>query len=180
MDEKLYKEMKAVTAGEGVNEAGKISFELTNEGQEFYEKSIPQEAVEEYKERGNEAVNALDRTFPDGTWAYRIDGVTASRKLKMREAFNSKRTFWLVLDPQSKDSTIEDVIGNGSHDAISIGRIIIGGGNTLSAAIQRWEKEHPAIYPEENRAEAEEDAKQRIAKMQGNEGAGGVGSVGAP
>lgn len=106
----------------------------------------------------------------------RMAGMHESKKVS--EAFNANRKFWLVTDPASAESVIEDVMGSEPKTAVAIGRIIIGGGNSLGDAIRRWESEHPALYPEENKAEALEDANKRLAAMKGKEGFG-VGGVGA-
>ena len=79
----------------------------------------------------------------------------------MAKHLGEPKRFWLVLDP-TEDSVLQDVIPAEPVTAIQIGRIVIGGGNTLGDAIRRWEREHPEIYPEELRAEAIEDAKRRF------------------
>jgi hypothetical protein len=115
-------------------------------------------------------------------------GIAKEQPGKVSEAANQQDRFWLVLDPAGPDSVIEDVLGNEPKTAIEIGRILIGGGNDSHAAITRWEKEHPALYIEEDEASAREDAEARLAAVKdrkdedayGMQSSGGVGSVGAP
>ena len=107
----------------------------------------------------------------------RLAGMHESKK-KVNEVFNPNRKFWIVTDPASAESVIEDVMGSEPKTAVAIGRIIVGGGNSLSDAIRRWESEHPALYPEDAKEEAIEDANKRLAALKGREGFG-VGGVGA-
>lgn len=51
-----------------VSEAEKIMFALANENQDFFIEYIDPSKKEEYKKRGQEAVDALKRIFPEGTW----------------------------------------------------------------------------------------------------------------
>lgn len=126
-------------------------------------------AVEDAEDQEHEIV---------GEWM-KLAGMNDSvKESKVNERFNANRKFWLVTDPVSAESVIEDVMGTEPKTVVAIGRIIVGGGNTLGDAIRRWENEHPALYPEDSKEEALEDANKRLAAMKGKEGFG-VAGVGA-
>ena len=112
-------------------------------------------------------------------------GVMKEQPGKVNEKAQQMR-FWLVTDPTGPDSEMADIMSDHPWTTLEIGRILIGGGKDAHEAINRWENEHAALYPEEMKASATMDAEERLKAVAGKTdednapGSGGVGSVGAP
>jgi len=74
-----------------------------------------------------------------------------------------KHKFWLVSDPVSDKSTIEDIVT--LVDVMALNNIIMG--TNTSDNPTRFAEEHSELYPEDKKAEAMSDAIQRLEKVQG-------------